>query len=96
MLEDEQAHANNYFTRVEVPGVGETTTVDTVVTLSETPGSPKGNAPELGEANTELLGNAGLSTEEIEEIEATATKVREETLLELQKVAAAAANYQAE
>ncbi|MCS5571956.1 MAG: CoA transferase [Pseudomonadales bacterium] len=96
VLEDEQAHANNYFTRVEVPGVGETTTVGTVVTLSETPGSPKGNAPELGEANAELLSDAGLSTEEIEEIEATATKVREETLLELQKVAAAAANSQAE
>ncbi len=96
VLEDEQAHANDYFTTVEVPGIGETTTVGNLIKLSETPGSPKGDAPQLGEGNKELLANAGLSIDEIAEIEETATKVREQTLSELLKIAEDAANYPTE
>ena len=94
VLKDSQAHANNYFTSVNIPGVGATQTVGNLVSLSATPGSPKGNPPELGEGNDELLIAAGLSREEISEIENTATQVRDNIQQELFKVAAAAAVYQ--
>ncbi len=79
---------------VDIPGVGATQTVGNLVSLSATPGSPKGNPPELGEGNDELLTAAGLSREEISEIENSATQVRDNIQPELLKVAAAAAVYQ--
>ena len=96
VLLDEQAHANDYFTQVEIPGVGVTETVGTLVSLSATPGSPKGNPPELGEGNQELLAAAGLSSDDITDIDNTAAQTREEILVELVKVAEAAAAHQAE
>ncbi|MDA1074459.1 MAG: CoA transferase [Proteobacteria bacterium] len=58
VLEDEQSVINNYITGIDVPGSGPTKTVGNVVTLSETPGRPKGNPPVLGEANPEILGGS--------------------------------------
>jgi len=80
VLEDEQNIANDYLTTVNVPGVGETKTVGNVVSLSETPGSVKGDPPELGEANNEVLADLGFSADEISEIEHTATEQGEERL----------------
>ena len=80
VLEDEQNIANDYLTTVNVPGVGETKTVGNLVSLSETPGSVKGDPPELGEANNEILTELGFSEVEISKIENTATEQREERL----------------
>ena len=79
VLEDEQNIANDYLTTVNVPGVGETKTVGNLIALSETPGSVKGNPPELGEANTELLGELGFNDAELTEIERVTTQQQEET-----------------
>lgn len=77
VLDDEQNLANDYVTTVDVPGVGPTRMVGNLVTLSATPGSVKGGPPLLGEANAELLGAAGLTAEEIAELDARATAQRE-------------------
>jgi crotonobetainyl-CoA:carnitine CoA-transferase CaiB-like acyl-CoA transferase len=78
VLEDPQSLINGYFTEVEVAGAGRCRTVGNLVTLSETPGSPKGNAPDLGEANQELLAAAGFSQDDIETMVERANVVREE------------------
>lgn len=91
VFEDEQNTINDYVTTVNVPGVGQTATVGNLVTLSETPGSVKGDPPELGEANHEILDKLGFSPAEIEEIDTNATTVREETIRELLAFAEAAA-----
>jgi crotonobetainyl-CoA:carnitine CoA-transferase CaiB-like acyl-CoA transferase len=77
VLSDEQNHANGYLTTIDVPHVGPTRVVGNLVSLSDTPGSVKGGPPVLGEANAELLSQAGLDTREIHEIEAHATAQRE-------------------
>ncbi len=89
VLEDPQSIQNNYFTQVEVPGVGAKKTVGNLVTLSETPGSPKGNPPLLGEGNAEVLGAAGLSEEEIFSVTERATNVREASFAQAAEVRAA-------
>ncbi len=89
VLDDEQNIANNYVTSVEVAGLGATRTVGNLVTLSETAGSTKGNAPELGEANSEILGSLGFSSNECLAIETHATKVREEYITALLEAVAA-------
>lgn len=93
VLEDEQSLANDYITTVNVAGVGESRTIGNLVTLSDTPGSVKGDPPALGEANRELLGPLGFDDETLGEIEETATSIREEAIIELLAVAEAAANH---
>lgn len=88
VLEDPQNLENNYLTTVQVDGVGEVPTVGTLVQLSETPGSPKGNPPALGEANEEVLAGFGFDTDTRRAISDHATQVREETLAELLAFAA--------
>jgi crotonobetainyl-CoA:carnitine CoA-transferase CaiB-like acyl-CoA transferase len=78
VLEDEQNLANGYITSVTVPGIGQKRTVGNVVHLSETPGSVKGDPPELGEANIEVLTSLGFSASEVAEATQHATSVREE------------------
>jgi crotonobetainyl-CoA:carnitine CoA-transferase CaiB-like acyl-CoA transferase len=80
VLEDDQNFANGYLTNIKVPGAGETLTVGNLIALSETPGSEKGNPPELGEANEGVLSELGFSNTEIEDIQSHATKMREEAL----------------
>lgn len=89
VLSDEQNFANDYLTTVEVPGLGEVQTVGNLVALSATPGSVKGNPPQLGEANTDVLGKLGFTDLELSEIEATADKIREETIAALLAIAEA-------
>jgi crotonobetainyl-CoA:carnitine CoA-transferase CaiB-like acyl-CoA transferase len=87
IFDDEQILANEYLTRVDVPGYHETQTVGNLVALSETPGSAKGNPPVLGEANDEVLGELGISEADRRDIESHATAVREDTLAHLQAFA---------
>ena len=94
VLEDEQNIANDYLTHIDVEGVGTTRSVGTLVALSETPGSPKGNPPALGEGNDEVLTQAGISGEIRAEIETHATEQREVFLAELRALAERAANDQ--
>lgn len=77
VLVDEQNLANNYLTEVQVPGLGATKTVGNVVRLSDTPGSVKGDPPELGEANAEVLASIGFTDAEVVEMTERATSVRE-------------------
>ncbi len=51
---DPQVQANDYIVEHEIPGIGTTKILGMPVRLSETPGQPRGHAPELGE-HTELL-----------------------------------------
>ena len=88
VLEDEQNVANDYLTSISVDGVGTIKTVGTLVKMSDTPGSPKGDPPTLGEANEELLAEIGLSAVERREIEAHATATRESLLAEIAKMKA--------
>ncbi len=87
VLEDEQNVINGYVTSVDVPHMGSIRTVGNLVTLSETPGSAKGDPPALGEGNAELLARAGLSTKDIEEITARATSERDAAFALLAAVA---------
>jgi crotonobetainyl-CoA:carnitine CoA-transferase CaiB-like acyl-CoA transferase len=52
--DDPQVKANEYIVDHEIPGLGKTRVLGMPVKLSETPGQPRGHAPELGE-HTELL-----------------------------------------
>jgi crotonobetainyl-CoA:carnitine CoA-transferase CaiB-like acyl-CoA transferase len=92
VLEDPQSHANGYITRVDVPGIGPVATVGNLVTLSETPGSVKGGPPLLGEANAEILGRCGFSTDEINTLTERATSVREAAFAVLQAAAQSSQN----
>lgn len=78
VLEDPQSLRNDYITEVDVPGIGMQRTVGNLVTLSETPGQPKGGPPELGEGNAEVLKGAGLDDALIESVTNRANEVREE------------------
>ena len=80
VLEDPQSIANDYFTEVDIPGAGRHRTVGNLVHLSATPGSPKGNPPQLGEGNEEILSAIGLSAAEIDEITRTVSGTREALL----------------
>lgn len=83
VLDDPQSHANDYMTTVEIPGIGKKQTVGTLVKLSETPGSPKGNPPLLGEANDEILASLGFTESERRQVETDATRAREALLAQL-------------
>ncbi len=62
-------------------------TVGNLLRLSETPGSVKGDSLQLGEANSEVLGELGFSADECQSIENHATRVREEFIAELMATA---------
>lgn len=88
VLEDPQSVLNGYITEVEIPGVGPRRTIGNLVALSETPGSPKGNPPVLGEGNAELLAAAGVAPEEIASITERATSIREALFGEMAEIRA--------
>ncbi len=83
VLDDVQCTANDYIAEIDVPVLGKTRTVGNLVTLSETPGSVKGGPPVLGEANMEVLGQAGLDAREIQTATDHAVSVRDEALAQL-------------
>lgn len=86
VLDDPQSLANDYIIDVEIPEVGVKQTVGNLVTLSETPGSPKGAPPILGEGNEEVLTAAGLSPVEIANITTRVNEVREGIFAQAQQV----------
>ncbi len=90
VLDDPQSEANDYFTEIKIPGVGVRKTVGNLVALSESPGSVKGDPPQLGEGNTELLTNAGLSEAQSRALTEHADSVRAEALAQLLAVNGAA------
>ena len=85
VLSDPQSVVNGYITEVDIPGVGLRRTIGNLIALSETPGSPKGNPPALGEGNGELLAAAGMTPDEIAAITERATSVREEWMGTIQE-----------
>lgn len=91
VLEDSQNIDNNYLTDIYVEGVGSIKTVGNLVSLSDTPGTVKGDPPSLGEANDEILEQLGFDAATRDDIEQHATQTREAFLVELQAVADAAA-----
>jgi len=80
VFEDEQSLINGYFTKVNIPGLGERATVGNLVKLSETPGIEKGDPPVLGEANTDVLSSVGIDEKEIQEINSAVEAAREEAV----------------
>lgn len=80
VFEDEQSLINGYFTRVNIPGLGECATVGNLVKLSETPGIEKGDPPVLGEANTDVLSSVGIDEKEIQKINSAVEAAREEAV----------------
>jgi len=80
VFEDEQSLINGYFTKVNIPGLGERTTVGNLVKLSETPGIEKGDPPVLGEANTDVLSSVGIDEKEIQKINSAVEAAREEAV----------------
>jgi crotonobetainyl-CoA:carnitine CoA-transferase CaiB-like acyl-CoA transferase len=89
VLEDKQSLLNEYFTHVNIPGVGARQTVANLVKMSETPGTEKGDPPSLGEANSEFLSQTGMSQLDIQEIERAVVAVREEAIAALASAKAA-------
>ena len=80
VFEDEQSLINGYFTKVNIPGLGERATVGNLVKLSETPGIEKGDPPVLGEANTDVLSSVGIDEKEVQEINSAVEAAREEAV----------------
>ena len=66
ILDDEQAWANEYLVRLEHEEVGGMTVVAPPVKFDETPLSVRGPTPRLGQHTREVLGEAGLSAQEIQ------------------------------
>ncbi|MEE9380892.1 MAG: CoA transferase [Hyphomonadaceae bacterium] len=66
---DPHTEARNMLANVEIPGTGETIKLaNTPVKMSMTQGGVKSRSPRLGEHNAALLGEVGLSVEEIEQL----------------------------
>jgi CoA:oxalate CoA-transferase len=64
--DDPQVIANRYVVDYEHPTLGQTRLVGVPVILNETPGNPKGRAPELGEhTETILTGLLGYSWDDV-------------------------------
>ena len=69
IFSDPHTEARNMLANVEIPGTGETIQLaNTPVKMSMTQGGVKSRSPRLGEHNARLLGEVGLSVEEIEQL----------------------------
>mgnify|MGYP001205751158 CR=1 FL=1 len=71
ILDDEQCWENDYFTRVTHDDLGELTVVAPPVKFSESPLSGEVASPTLGRHTTEILKEAGLSKDKIDQLVAT-------------------------
>ena len=71
-LDSEQLKARNYFQQVKHPELNTSITYPgPPVVLSQTPWRVKGRAPLLGEHNTQVYGELGLSTDDLQALSAT-------------------------
>ncbi|HIG44207.1 MAG TPA: CoA transferase [Gammaproteobacteria bacterium] len=86
VITDEQNIANEYIVPMTMPIIGETKVVGNLVRMSETPGSVKGPAPELGAQNFEVLSMLGFSEEEIEAVAEQTETVRAEFALAMEQM----------
>ncbi len=68
ILEDEQARANNFFTKIEHPIMGEARLLNSPLQFSETPAKITSVAPQLGAHTEEVLLAAGYTWEDLEEM----------------------------
>lgn len=68
ILEDEQAHINNFFTYIEHPVMGQAKLLNSPVQFSDTPAKVTSVAPQLGANTEEVLLEAGYTWEELEEM----------------------------
>jgi len=68
ILEDEQAHVNNFFTDIEHPVMGKARLLNSPVQFSETPAKITGVAPQLGAHTEEVLLEIGYTWEDLEEM----------------------------
>ncbi|MDZ7262899.1 MAG: CoA transferase, partial [candidate division KSB1 bacterium] len=68
ILEDEQARANNFFTDIEHPIIGEVRLLNSPLQFSETPAEITSVAPQLGAHTEEVLLAAGYTWKDLEEM----------------------------
>jgi crotonobetainyl-CoA:carnitine CoA-transferase CaiB-like acyl-CoA transferase len=68
ILEDEQAHINNFFTDIEHPIMEKARLLNSPVQFSETPAKITSVAPQLGAHTEEILLDIGYSWKELEEM----------------------------
>jgi crotonobetainyl-CoA:carnitine CoA-transferase CaiB-like acyl-CoA transferase len=68
ILEDVQAHVNNFFTDIEHPIMGQARLLNSPVQFSETPAKISRVAPQLGAHTEEVLLGAGYSWQDLEEM----------------------------
>jgi crotonobetainyl-CoA:carnitine CoA-transferase CaiB-like acyl-CoA transferase len=66
VLASEQAAVNGYITEMDHPEIGKIRVVGSPIGLSETPVTPGGPPPELGQHTEEILLDAGYAWEEVE------------------------------
>lgn len=65
---DPQNIANDYVVEIDLPSSGKTSTVGTLMAFSETPTSPPGPPPPLGEHTEEVMAALGFDAAEIESV----------------------------
>ncbi len=69
VIHDRQMEANGVFARVNVPGLGEVGTINNPLTMAGIDREAPRPAPEIGEHTAEVLGNLGMSSHAIAELE---------------------------
>lgn len=78
VLADPQNLANNYVVDLDVPGIGATRTVGSLVDFSETPAGHPKPPPQLGADTAAVMAEVGFDQDQIASVEAHCEAVRQE------------------